>query len=44
MSDEQMIDIVKGVLAEYGVETADEIPRAVYDEIVNKIQERIRQE
>ncbi len=44
MTDEQMVDIVKGVLAEYGVETADEIPRAVYDEIVNKIQERIRQE
>jgi len=44
MTDEQMVSIVKGVLAEYGVETADEIPRAVYDEIVDKIQERMRQE
>lgn len=43
MSDEQMISIVKEVLAEYGIENVESIPKPVYNEIVNKIQERIRQ-
>jgi phage recombination protein Bet len=43
MSDEQLKDIVKGVLDEYEIENVDNIPRSVYDEVVNKIQERIKQ-
>jgi phage recombination protein Bet len=43
MPDEQLKDIVKGVLDEYEIENVDNIPKSVYDEIVEKIQERIKQ-
>jgi phage recombination protein Bet len=43
MPDEQLKDIVKGVLDEYEIENVDNIPKVVYDEIVEKIQERIKQ-
>jgi phage recombination protein Bet len=44
MSESQMIDIVKGVLSEYGIERSEDIPKAVYDEIVEKVKERIKQD
>jgi phage recombination protein Bet len=43
IADEELKDIVKGILSEYNIENVDNIPKSVYDEIVEKIQERIKQ-